>query len=87
MRGIPLVPIIKIIRPLVPNKWVPIMLTWHRLKLPYDDTMNQPEADAWLEACQDELLSLKETQTYIPVSTDEVGDVNIVGCHWVFAIK
>ena len=53
----------------------------------YDDAMNQPEAETWLEACQDKLLSLKETQTYILVSMDEIGDVNIVGCHWVFAIK
>ena len=49
--------------------------------------MSCPESNAWLEACQDELQSLKETQTYVPVSTDDIGAANIVGCHWVFAIK
>jgi len=53
----------------------------------YDDAMSHPEANAWRRACQDELLFLKETRTYIPVSTNDIGDVNIVSCHWVFAIK
>src|SRR5258708_22481411 len=52
----------------------------------YLDAMNRSNSDSWLEACQDELLSLKETRTYIPVSTDEVKASNIVGCHWVFAL-
>ena len=42
---------------------------------------------SWLEACQDELRSLKETRTYTPVSTDDVGPVNIIGNQWVFALK
>src|SRR5260370_11145993 len=54
---------------------------------PYDDAMSHPEANAWLKACQDELLSLKETRTYISVSTNDIGDVNIISCCWVFAIK
>ena len=37
--------------------------------------------------CQDELLSLKETQTYTVVGINEVESQNIVRCHWVFAIK
>src|SRR5260221_185174 len=49
--------------------------------------MNQSNSNSWLEACQDELLSLKETQTYILVSMDEVEASNIVGCHWVFTLK
>ena len=39
------------------------------------------------ELIQLQLLSLKETQTYIPVSMDEVEASNIVGCHWVFTLK
>ena len=50
----------------------------------YNQVMSQPDADSWLKACQDELLSLKETQTYSPVNTDDVRPVNIIGCHWVF---
>ena len=53
----------------------------------YLDAMNRSDSNSWLEACQDELLSLKETWTYILVSTDEVEASNIVGCHWVFALK
>src|SRR5258707_13550321 len=53
----------------------------------YNDAMDRHDADSWLEGCQDELLSLKETQTYTVVGIDEVESRNIVGCHWVFAIK
>src|SRR5258708_23278232 len=49
--------------------------------------MDRPDSDSWLEACQDELLSLKETWTYELVNIDEVDSNNIVGCRWVFAIK
>src|SRR5258708_1317524 len=53
----------------------------------YLDAMNQSDSDSWLEACQDELLSLKETQMYVLVSMDEVEVLNIVRCHSVFALK
>ncbi len=53
----------------------------------YIDAMNQSDSNSWLEACQDELLSLKETWTYVPVSTDEIETLNIIGCHWVFTLK
>ncbi len=49
--------------------------------------MDRPDSDSWLEACQDELLSLKETWTYELVNIDEVDSNNIVRCQWVFAIK
>ncbi len=49
--------------------------------------MDRHDADSWLEACQDELLSLKETRTYTVVGINEVESRNIVGCRWVFAIK
>ena len=53
----------------------------------YNEALHRPDANSWLEACQDELRSLKETRTYTPVSTDNVGPVNIVGNQWVFALK
>ena len=53
----------------------------------YKEAMSCSDSNAWLEACQDELLSLQDTQTYIPVSVDEVQADNIVGCHWVFTLK
>ena len=59
----------------------------HETPLTYDNAMSCPESDAWLEACQDELQSLKEIWTYVPVSMGDIGAANIVGCHWVFAIK
>ncbi len=49
--------------------------------------MNHSDSDAWLEACQDELLSLRETRTYALMSMDDVEADNIVRCRWVFAIK
>ncbi len=53
----------------------------------YNDAMDWHDANSWLEACQDELLSLRETCTYTSVNIDEVGSWNVVRCHWVFAIK
>ncbi len=53
----------------------------------YMDAMNRSNSDSWLEACQDELSSLRETQTYVPVSTDKIKVSNIIGSHWVFALK
>ena len=52
----------------------------------YKAAMNQSDSDAWLEACQDELLSLWETRTYVPVRMEEVEAVNVVGS-WVFTLK
>src|SRR5258708_88914 len=49
--------------------------------------MDRHDADSWLEACQDEQLSLRETHTYTSVNINEVGSQNVIGCHWVFAIK
>ena len=49
--------------------------------------MDRHDADSWLEACQDELLSLRETCTYTMVGINEVESRNVIGCHWVFAIK
>ena len=40
-----------------------------------------------MEACQDKLLSHQETWTYVLVSVDKVEADNIVGCHWVLALK
>ncbi len=53
----------------------------------YKDAMSHPDSDSWLEACMEELAALKETRTYIPECVDEVSPHNIVGCHWVFALK
>ncbi len=53
----------------------------------YHDAMNWPNSDSWLEACQDELHSLQETRTYVPVSTDDIETHNIVDSWWVFAVK
>jgi hypothetical protein len=53
----------------------------------YNEAMNRFDSDSWLEACQDELLSLRETRTYVPVSTEKIEAKNIVGCRWVFTIK
>ena len=49
--------------------------------------MNHSDSDAWLEACQDKLLSLWETQTYVLMNMDEIEADNIVECQWVFALK
>src|SRR5260370_36818627 len=53
----------------------------------YKDAMNHSDSNAWLEACQDKLLSLWETQTYVPMNMDEIEVPNIVGCQWVFPLK
>jgi len=55
--------------------------------LTYEDTMNCPDSDSWLEACMDELATLRETKTYVPVKKGEVNPHNVVGCRWVFALK
>jgi len=39
----------------------------------YAQAMDHPDANSWLEACQDELLSLTETKTYTPVDVEELG--------------
>ena len=49
--------------------------------------MDHSDSDAWLEVCQDELLLLCETWTYVLVNVDEVDTDNVVRCHWVFALK
>ena len=49
--------------------------------------MNRPDSDLWLEVCLEELAALRETKTYIPVHINNVDPHNIVGCHWVFALK
>src|SRR5260370_150614 len=53
----------------------------------YNDAMDHSDSNAWLESCQDKLLSLRETQTYVLVSIDKIKADNIVGCQWVFALK
>src|SRR5260370_26129108 len=53
----------------------------------YKDTMSCSNSNAWLDACQDELLSLQETWNYVPVHVEEVEADNVVGCQWVFALK
>ncbi len=53
----------------------------------YQDAMNCPDSDSWLEVCTEELIALKETRTYTPESMSEVDPHNIVGCHQVFALK
>jgi len=55
--------------------------------LTYEDTMNHPDLDSWLEACVDELATLRETKTYVPVKKGEVDPHNVVGCWWVFTLK
>ena len=55
--------------------------------LTYEDTMNCPDSDSWLEACTDELAALRETKTYVPVKKGEVDPHNVVGCRWVFTLK
>ena len=55
--------------------------------LTYEDAMNCPDSDSWLEACMDELATLRETKTYVPVKKGEVNPHNVVGCRWVFALK
>src|SRR5260221_4075892 len=59
------------------------------IKIPhtYEDAMNRPDSDSWLEACAEELGALRETNTYVPVRVSEADPHNIVGCQWVFAIK
>src|SRR5258708_4711904 len=59
----------------------------HNVPCTYQDAMNQPNSNSWLEACQDELHSLQETRTYVPVSTDDIETHNIVDSRWVFAVK
>ena len=49
--------------------------------------MDCPNADSWLEACLEELAALRETKTYVPIHIDDVDAHNIIGCHWVFALK
>ena len=46
----------------------------------YKDAMSRSDSDAWLEACQDELLSLRETRTYVPMCVEEVEANNVVRC-------
>src|SRR5260370_37169800 len=53
----------------------------------YKDAMSRSNSNAWLEACQDKLLSLREMRTYVPVCVEEVEADNVVGCRWVFALK
>src|SRR5260370_2847947 len=53
----------------------------------YKEGMGRSDSDAWLEACQDKLLSLCETRTYVLVNVDEVDTDNVVGCCWVFTLK
>src|SRR5260221_9756852 len=55
--------------------------------LTYEDTMNHPDLDSWLEACTDELATLRETKTYVPVKRSEVDPHNVVRCWWVFTLK
>ena len=53
----------------------------------YKDAMSHSDSDAWLEACQDKLLSLQETRTYVPMHVEEVEADNVVRCQWVFTLK
>jgi len=46
----------------------------------YKDAMSHSDSDAWLEACQDKLLSLREMRTYVPVCVEEVEADNVVRC-------
>ena len=59
------------------------------VKIPhsYEDTMNHLDSNAWLEACAEELGTLREMNTYLPVCESEVDPHNVIGCQWVFAIK
>ena len=51
----------------------------------FSDVQNQPDADCWMEAINDELNSLRLNDTWDIV--DKPQDKNIVACRWVFSIK
>ena len=53
----------------------------------YEEAMNHPNLDLWLEACTEELSLLQEMKTYVPMNVDEADPHNVVGCHWVFVLK
>lgn len=51
----------------------------------YKQAIASPDASRWLEAMQEELLSLQHTKTY--EVTDLPTDRTAIGCKWVYKIK
>lgn len=54
----------------------------------FEEAMNTPEKENWLEAINSELESLRENNTYSKCSVDIVPEgKKVVGTRWVFDLK
>src|SRR5258708_6566058 len=72
----------------IPIQWVTqVLMADIKIPCTYEDVMNHLDSNAWLEVCTDELGTLRETNTYIPVCESKADPHNVVGCQWVFTIK